>query len=519
MVEAVQKPPFVVHGDMGQMFQWLTGDVPHPREAIIEGSAGTGKTRTGCEWVVTACNSYPKSKGLIIRKTRVSLNDSVLPILEEEVLGLDHLAVLGGPSRAHRTGYAHPRLGGEIVLGGMDNPTKLFSTQYDWCWVNECQELTKNEWESLHRALRRDGMPGFGNILFGDCNPEDEFHWANRRMESGRCKRILTRFWNNPTLYNHETGEWTPKGFEYTARLRENLTGVTYQRLYLGKWVSASGQVWENYDTAVHKIQGEVEESGGRHFLHVDGWHGAPGRKPTNDTDPCDPIEIKSFLGGQDVGFTAPGNAGVLALDAEGRAYQVAEVHWTKKDHEWWGDVWSEMYERFPVRAIICDHDRALIEHLNRRLKHAGPDGLPGLAREADKRRGKGGEMAGIDEVRVRLNPRDDDSRGFYILENSLYRGRDPELVRDEKPTCLAEEIPAYVYPAVEDGKPIKDSPDPGCSDHGCDRVRYQFRYLKDRTFSSRTKVPYFTDEVNVTLGMNKIFRGLGIPHPGRPQR
>ena len=132
---------------------------------------------------------------------------------------------------------------------------------------------------------------------------------------------------------------------------------------------------------------------------------------------------------------------------------------------------------------------------------------------------GKGGEMAGIDEVRVRLNPRDDDSRGFYILENSLYRGRDPELVRDEKPTCLAEEIPAYVYPAVEDGKPIKDSPDPGCSDHGCDRVRYQFRYLKDRTFSSRTKVPYFTDEVNVTLGMNKIFRGLGIPHPGRPQR
>lgn len=461
--EKLRGAPYHAYGDGAQIFAWLDGSVPAPQEALYEGVAGCGKTRMIGQWIKAVCNMYPKSKGLVLRETRVSLNESFLDIWENEVLGPDHPAVLNGPSREHRQKYSHPSLGGEVILGGFDNPTKLFSTQYNWIYFNEAQETTKEKWESLHRALRRQGTPF--RVLIGDCNPEEEDHFLNRRCEKGTCLRIVGRFWDNPTLYDHEKGEWREFGREYLKRLRTGTSGVRYQRLYLAKWVSATGAVWENFDRGVHMLTGTLEQRGLSWYLHVVGWD--------------KPVELRWFLGSQDIGFDAPGCFQCWGLDSEGRMYRIVEVYRRRWDHDQWARVIEEVYKEFPMRAVLCDHDPAFISNLNKRL--CRERGMPAIAREWTKTRAKGEEKCGIDLVRVRLKAREDGTRGIYFLRDAL-RHRDQELVDEERPWCTEMEIPSWVYPVREDGKPIKDEPDPGCADHGCDATRgaATFAFMRD---------------------------------------
>ena len=133
--------------------------------------------------------------------------------------------------------------------------------------------------------------------------------------------------------------------------------------------------------------------------------------------------------------------------------YRVAEIYQTGKDHEWWGERWVEFHDEFPIRTIVCDHDMAFIASLNRRIRGRGEDGMPGIARPANKNRGRGEEKVGIDDVRVRMKARDDGTRGVYLVKGSLRYGRDSKLASESQPTCLEQEIPSYVYPEVETGK------------------------------------------------------------------
>lgn len=508
---------YVPHGEGCELFKWITGDVRPPAECMFEGVAGSGKTRLIGEWIRTVAGAFPKSKGLVLRQERKSLNDSFIPIFEEEVLGLNHPAVIDGPNQPeNRQRYKHPSLGGEIVLGGIDKETKLFSTQYDWIYFCEMQETTKEKWESLHRALRRPahlGGPGW-HVLLGDCNPDARSHWANQRAIKGILPRLRGRFWDNPLWFDHETNTWTEAGLEYIGKLGSNLTGARRQRLFLGKWFTAEGLVWPQYDPGVHVLSGELERelhADGRykgHVLHVPGWE--------------DPVRLTWFLIGYDYGFTAPGCMQVWGFDKEGRMYRVAEVYRQEWDSEDWAKVAVELYDEFRPKRIICDHDPALIKLLNDRVGPRTGRGVPRIAVPWDKRRGgKGEEKAGIEHFRVRLRPRKDGTRGAYLLRDALRMGKDPDLARDMRPTCFEDEIDSYVYPLRQDDKPIKEEPDPKCPDHACDVARAVAFWADLKDFTPPPKKERFAPgTLGHTMGHDKILgRGAAKRRARRGRR
>jgi len=499
---------FRVFGEGQEPFRWLEGTSEPPKECIFEGVPGCGKTRIWAEWIKHVCIRYPRSKGLVLRDTRVSLSDSFLPIWEEEVLGPTHPAVLGGPSRERREHYKHPALGGEVFLGGMDHPTKLFSTQYDWIYFNECQETSVDKWELLNRALRPRGLiVGEDDslrlpfrLLCGDCNPADRYHWANRRMIAGKCKRLVGRFWDNPMYYDHAIGEWTDHGREYLDRLRKSLTGPRLRRLYYGEWYSAAGQVLADYDEALHVVEGRIDTTFGENgVVEIAGE---------------EPRDIQWYLGAQDIGHAAPGVAGVWAFDTEDRAYRAAEVYWTGWNHEEWADVWAFLWEKFPFRQVVCDHDKAFISSLNNRLRKSA--GLTGMAKPAAKTRSKGEEKAGIDDIRGRLKRREDGTFGMYLLKDAFPLGKDPSLVDADLPACLEHEIPAWTFLSARDGEQVRpdraDDPDPMCVDHAIDQTRYAMRFARDRTRGRREEYwPFPKGGVNDQLGLNAFFRKHGM--------
>lgn len=527
---------FIAYGDIVQLFDYADGTIPPsqvPSEVMVEGPAGTGKTRGIGEFLKVYCRLNPKGRVLVMRETRTSLNTSFLPLWEEEVWGMDHPVILDGPRAPYRDSYEHPLLGAPVHLCGFDNPRKLYSSQWSLIYFCEMQETLQDKWESLNRGLRHQGAPF--RLLLGDCNPEDEWHWANQRAIEGVLHRIRTRHNDNPILFDHdryselvgqgmdpgEAGQlsWTPFGEEYLTRLRETMSGHTLDRLFRGIWCAASGQVWKPWDPHVHHIVANVEREDDRFYLRVPAWD--KDDEETGERIECR-RELHKFFGAADIGHEEPGVGQVWALDADDRMYMVAEVYKTQHDHRQWADMWAELMEEFPIRFILTDHDHDYVSALNHKLrKHE--QGRP-IARFWSKTRGITNEKAGIDEARQRMKQRADGTRGLYLVRDCLRFGPDPELMAARQPWQTFMELGSYRYPEKIPGKVTPhggEIPDPRCVDHGCDTLRGACTWARDHSKVSLASPQHFAPEsLNAKLGLNEKFRKWGIPLPGQhPKR
>lgn len=233
------------HGAAGNLFGC------RDREVLIEGPAGTGKSYAAL-WKLHACAlKYPGMRALVLRKTAVSLTASALVTFQERVLGSGAFGVrFFGGSKARPASFLYPS-GSVVVVGGMDNATKIMSAEYDLAIINEATELTENDWESVTARLRYGTMPY--QQLIADCNPDAPTHWLNRRCERGLTVRLRSHHEDNPTLFDAEAGVWTDRGAAYIGTL-DRLSGVRRERLRFGRWVAAEGQVYDAWSPEVHVV-------------------------------------------------------------------------------------------------------------------------------------------------------------------------------------------------------------------------------------------------------------------------
>lgn len=215
-----------------------------PKELLICGPAGTGKTFAILSFLHQLAADYRDLRTLIVRQTRVSLTESVLVTFEQEILPADGMEFLAaGASRKHRSSYAYPS-GSEIVLGGLDNPARIASTSWDIVFVNEAIELEEDGWETPGSRLNRPGRdPRFG-FLIGDTNPGDPSHFLKKRCDDGRTVLWDTALEANPAL--HDGKDWTEAGRLYMARL-DRLRGTRRRRYKDGLWAAGEGVWFETF--------------------------------------------------------------------------------------------------------------------------------------------------------------------------------------------------------------------------------------------------------------------------------
>lgn len=192
-------------------------------EVLLVGGAGSGKTMWLCYKALAVAAKYDGARVLICRKTRASLTQSTLVTLEKKVMMGN---VPGGAGRDNRTSYVLAN-GSEIVVGGLDNPDRIMSTEYDWIGLCEATEADLTDWEQLLTRLRNGKVP-YQQIV-GDCNPGFQAHWLNKRFpaygaDTDTMARFFSKHADNPSL--------TP---EYMAILN-NLTGHRRARLLEGRW-------------------------------------------------------------------------------------------------------------------------------------------------------------------------------------------------------------------------------------------------------------------------------------------
>jgi len=384
-------------------------------EVLLDGPAGTGKSRACLEKLNLVASKYAGCRILMVRKTRASMSQSTLVTWETKVLP-EGSPIAAGAGRSHRQSYVYPN-GSEVVIAGMDNPVKIMSTEYDLVYVAEATELNEEDWESLTTRLRNKVVPY--QQLIADCNPAGPAHWLNQRCVRKATTRLLSRHEDNPTVDE-----------AYLTKLR-NLTGVRRKRLYEGVWAAQEGLVYE-YDAAVHLLD---------RFPIPAHWRR---------------IRVIDF------GFTNPFVCQWWAVDGDGRMYRYRELYRTQRlveDH--CRDIIAasagESYE-----ANIADHDaedRATAE------RH----GIPTIAAHKAL-------TPGIQAVQARLKPAGDGKPRLYLLQDSLIE-RDELLSEARKPASTEEEFDGYHWPKGQDGKTQKEEP-VKLDDHGMDALRYAVAYV-----------------------------------------
>ncbi len=419
-------------------------------ELLLAGAAGTGKTLILLAKIHNILMKYPRARYLYIRKTRKSLTETGLVTYEEKVLGPGHPILQPPNLRRNRQSYHYPN-GSELVIAGMDDPSKVLSSDYDGLYYQECTEGTLEEWETLLPRLRNGVVPYQQAIA--DCNPTTPLHWLYKRCQqkdsSGRpiMRLIPTTHKDNPAWWDAKTKDWTPRGKAYIEKLERSLSGARRKRFLEGIWAQAEGLVFEDWNRDVHLINPFQIPSDWRRYWAMDFGH-------------THPFVLQRW-----------------AIDPDGRAYLYAEIFKTKtlvEDHAKMVmrqlhalnpttmlPDWSKANEPKPV-AVVSDHDaegRATFE------RHTG---LTTTLAE------KTTVTMGIQEFAERLRPAGDGKPRLFIFRDCLSHPPDPELVESALPACTADELDGYCWEKDIGNKerPVDEN------NHGCDASRYLMRFL-----------------------------------------
>lgn len=402
-------------------------------EVLLSGPAGTGKSRACLEKLHMMALVNPGMRGLIVRKTAASLTSTALATWKQFVIPEStergHVEYYGG-SAEEPAQYRYLN-GSKVLIGGMDKPSKIMSSEYDVIYVQEATELTITDWEALTTRLRN-GKVSFQQLM-ADCNPDRPDHWLKQRCDQGTCRILYAQHEDNPRLFSDD-GSLTDEGREYIGRL-DNLTGVRKARLRHGRWVAAEGVIYEDYDPALHLV-----------------------------TRPKDPPHSWVRYWTVDFGYTHPFVLQCWAIDPDGRAFRYREIFHTQRtvaEHARTilgcvtrkDGTWTEP----KPRAIICDHDAEDRATLTREL---GLPTVPARKTVSD----------GIQAVMGRLKPAGDGKPRLYYVRDALVE-RDKSLQEAGRPCCSEEEIGGYVWNETKDA-PVKEQ------DDGMDATRYLVAHL-----------------------------------------
>jgi phage terminase large subunit len=431
-------------------------------EILVAGPAGTGKSYGLLQKMHAVLCKYPGSKGLAMRKTAVSLASTGLQTFENHVVPqfLERgLVNFFGGSRREPPAYRYWN-GSRLVVGGMDNPMKIMSSDYDMVYVQEANELDEDEWEKATTRLRNGKMPY--QQLLADCNPQEPTHWLKVRADRGGCVYLHSTHEENPLLFDllpDGTYQVTEFGAQYMAKL-DALTGVRYKRLRKGLWVAAEGVIFEQWDPQVHLVHRYDIPPEWPRFWVVDFGYVNPmvvqmwAEKPdgelvmyrefyhTNKTVDEMARMVMESVAAVDPSW-APDQRSVrqqLRDRSEGMALAaIPPSAWR----------WHEPKPQF----VVCDHDA------EGRAVWSRETGLVTRAAKKDV-------LDGIQEVQVRLR----DGR-MTIMRDSLAHPIDQALADVKKPVSTVEEFPGYVWDTGA-GKKIKEAPLKE-NDHGMDCCRY----------------------------------------------
>lgn len=467
-----QQANSITFSDVQQQFMNYAG-----KQALLNGGFGGGKTRTGCEKAYMLNMKYPGNRGLIVRSKSSDVAASTIQqSLLEEVIPESHIPdnASEGHNQSkrvikHYTGtvdqYGNP-VKSEIHYHGLDStgsnsndglPRKISGMQFGWIFVDEATELSEQDWVQLVGRLRYDGKTQSGQKftvpfrqIYGATNPAGPSHWLYEKFYSQEAEEDPDR-----QVFHIKAEDNPGVPDDYVQQLKENYSGVYYERYVLGNWVGTSDAIYDEFDRRKFVVDiNDLQDIN-------DEWQMS---EVAGITKPVPPEDWKVYRS-IDFGYPSPMVVHWWAVSPDGaerRCVLFREFYKSDTLVEDASDIIKKFSEDLRVEQTFADPAQASDrETLSR-------NGVSSVKAEKDV-------WNGIQEVKSLMNSTDEYGPKIMFYDDTLVNEIDQELESDNKPIRTVDEIPGYEWKDSNSDTPRKED------DHGMDGMRYLVYSLKSR--------------------------------------
>lgn len=431
LATTIKTEPYEPRGSAVEVFK------SRERVVFVDGPTRTGKSRGCLEKVHLLLQKYAGARALFVRQTLKSLRTTALVTYEDDVLGGTTLGhqIKAGASREARASYKYPN-GSTIHLAGLDDISKVLSGEYDIIFVQQAEETCFDDIQVLTTRLSGKCTPY--RQLLGDCNPGPPTHWIKQKEAEGWLRLIQSNHTENPLLFDHKRGDWTPFGAEYIAGL-DQMQGHLKDRLRHGLWVAAEGARFPQLDDKTHK------------FSARELWpRGIP--------------DHYRIILGIDYGLADPYCALWIAVDEDKNCYVFRE------DYE--RGLTADLQAKRVVN-LTAENERVAAVYpdptiWNKNPGHEGPTKCTADFYDAEFRKcDRIGSM-----IKTSLSP-GRRRMGFETIDVMLNRGNGhPDLFIERSCVNLWREMSEAVW-AISTGGALKEDISPSCADHAITSLYY----------------------------------------------
>jgi phage terminase large subunit len=206
---------------------------------LLTGSAGGGKSRFAGEKIHGLMLRYDGAAGLILRKTKDSLGNSVLSMMEKKVIGLDprvaHIKSKARFEYSNGSALAYMGMSDDAARERLRSIGPSGDGALDFVWIEEASEFVEDDYIELLARMRGVSAP-FTQIILST-NPDGPAHWINIKLRLGG---------EASTYYSRAADNRKHLPDDYFDSL-DKMTGVLKKRLVDGLWVTGSGVVFDTF--------------------------------------------------------------------------------------------------------------------------------------------------------------------------------------------------------------------------------------------------------------------------------
>jgi len=237
---------------------------------LLTGASGGGKSRLAAEKLHAYCLKYPGATALIARKVKTSMAAGTILFMRRRIVGADP-SVRWVDSPKNRFEYKNGSILQFIGLLDEDARENLKSIGQDGAvdiaWLEEATQFDEEDMNAMSARMR--GHAAHWRQILLTCNPDAPTHWIKRRLiDGGEAQVYYSRAADN---------RYNPSDYQNWL---SSLTGIDYQRLVEGKWVQASGLVYDVWsdgqaDGNVTTDADYVPDGGPIYWACDDGYTGA----------------------------------------------------------------------------------------------------------------------------------------------------------------------------------------------------------------------------------------------------
>ena len=171
-----------------KVFEEIENNIDNYRMISCRGGSRSGKTYNICIWIVVYCLRNTGKTITIVRKNYPSLKGSVM---RDFIEVLDKFGKYN-PNDLHKQEMYYELNGNTIEFLNADDEQKLRGRRRDLLWINESNELHRDEYTQL--AIRTTDK------IILDYNPSDIDSWIYEEEEKDTCYWFKTTFLDNPLL-------------------------------------------------------------------------------------------------------------------------------------------------------------------------------------------------------------------------------------------------------------------------------------------------------------------------------